>query len=125
MPAWLWVWGPAFAQMVAIFILSNQPKLPSLPGGLTSYTGHLIGYAILGAAMLRAVVGARWSGVTPRLAVIAWALSTAYGVTDELHQSFVPGRVADLGDLRADAVGAAAGVAACWAWGIIARRSDV
>src|SRR5688572_22446263 len=31
---WLWNWGPALLQMAAIFVLSNQPRLPSLPGGL-------------------------------------------------------------------------------------------
>jgi len=54
----------------------------------------------------------------------AVAITTAYGCSDEWHQSFVPGRDADLRDVWADAVGAVAGAAACWAWGIIRSRSD-
>jgi VanZ family protein len=36
-------------------------------------------------------------------------LSSLYGVTDELHQAFVPGRVASIGDLVADSIGAFTG----------------
>ncbi|GAB0056414.1 hypothetical protein SIID45300_00721 [Candidatus Magnetaquicoccaceae bacterium FCR-1] len=37
----------------------------------------------------------------------AWVYAVGYGVTDEWHQLFVPGRYADLLDLLADATGAA------------------
>ena len=37
------------------------------------------------------------------------ALGTSYGALDELHQSLVPGRSAELGDWLADAVGVALG----------------
>lgn len=35
-----------------------------------------------------------------------WAIAVAYGLSDEFHQSFVPGRQADALDLLADSVGA-------------------
>ena len=43
---------------------------------------------------------------------------------DEFHQSFVPGRSAELYDLYADAIGAIIGTAACCAWGIISRSPE-
>jgi len=43
-------------------------------------------------------------------AALAWALGTAWGLVDELHQAFVPGRSTDALDLLADAVGAAIAV---------------
>ena len=40
---------------------------------------------------------------------IGVGLAIAYGISDEIHQSFVPGRDASVGDLIADSVGAALG----------------
>ena len=42
-----------------------------------------------------------------------------YGVSDEVHQMFVPGRTAALDDVVADTIGAVVGTGACWAWGIL------
>lgn len=45
-----------------------------------------------------------------RIAVVAIALVSAYGASDEWHQQFTPYRSAkDLGDWTADTLGAAAG----------------
>jgi VanZ family protein len=43
------------------------------------------------------------------LLLAAALLSTGYGIVDEIHQSFVPGRQAGLDDVIADAIGAFAG----------------
>lgn len=40
----------------------------------------------------------------------AWGITTAYGVVDELHQSYVPGRDCSLFDLVSDGAGAALAV---------------
>jgi VanZ family protein len=45
-----------------------------------------------------------------RAAVIAVALATGYGATDEFHQSFVPGRGPAFSDVLIDLVGASLGV---------------
>lgn len=108
---WLWVWGPAIAQMAVIFILSSLSGVPSLPGGLTDYTGHVIGYALLGTLALRGFAQARWGGVNWASGRRAFALAVIYGITDEFHQMFVHMRTASLADWFADAIGAAIGVA--------------
>jgi VanZ family protein len=41
-------------------------------------------------------------------------MAVAYGLTDELHQSFVPDRNGRLDDVVTDALGAAVGVAIAW-----------
>ena len=41
----------------------------------------------------------------------AWALTTAYAATDELHQLFVPGRTGRIIDVGIDAAGALLGIA--------------
>jgi VanZ family protein len=113
---WAWIWLPALAQMAAIFVASSLSQLPSLPGGLTNHTGHFVGYALLGALLLRALAHARWSGVTRYTAILAWLGSVAYGITDEMHQAFVPTRTPALDDLAADAIGAAVGIGAVLLW---------
>lgn len=51
--------------------------------------------------------------------IMAAALAAIYGATDELHQSFVPGRSMDIFDWFMDALGAVAGAyTAAW----IARK---
>jgi VanZ family protein len=79
---------------------------PLLPEGLSDKSGHFLGYAILSALLLRALAGGRVSGITWRAALLAILLSTVYGVSDEFHQSFVPGRSPDAADVLADALGA-------------------
>jgi VanZ family protein len=120
-PAFLW--GPVALHMVLIFVASSISELGALPGGMSDKSGHGIGYGILGAVLVRALAGGRVNGVTWRRAGLAVLLATLYGVTDEFHQSFVPGRSPDRFDVLADCLGAAvtvvviAGVAR--AWGIL------
>jgi len=113
---WLWNWGPALLQMAAIFVLSSQSRLPSLPGGLTGVSGHFIGYFILAVAFVRGFARGRWTGVTARVATWAWVASAAYGASDEFHQRFVPGRDSSIADWVTDLAGAAVGVALALAW---------
>ena len=55
-----------------------------------------------------------WAVVGPPRPVRAALVVTAilvFAVSDEWHQSYVPGRVASLADLRLDAMGIALGIA--------------
>jgi VanZ family protein len=109
-----WLWGPVVAQMVLIFVASSISNLGELPGGMSDKSGHSIGYALLGGLLLRALAGGRLSGITWRVVFAAIGLATLYGVSDELHQMFVPGRTSDRYDVVADAVGATIAVAGGW-----------
>ncbi len=68
---------------------------------------HFGEYAVFGLLLRRAFLQ---QGGRAGAHAAAWALSAAvvYGALDEIHQAFVPGREAELGDLAADACGAAA-----------------
>jgi VanZ family protein len=101
--------------MGLIFAASSIPDLTSLPGNVSDKTGHNIGYALLAALLVRALARGQRSKVTARCALFAAVLATAYGVTDEFHQSFVPGRSPDVQDVLADAEGAAAASLGAWA----------
>jgi VanZ family protein len=120
-----WVWGPAVAQMIAIFVASSIPDLTELPGGISDKTGHFVGYALLGLLVARALAGARLRAVTPGATLLAIALSSCYGATDEFHQRFVHGRSPDVHDWIADTLGALAGALLVALAGWVARRRAV
>lgn len=112
--------------MAAIFALSSLSQPPS-PPEVNDKTLHFAAYGGLGLVTLRAMAGGQGAGVTLGAAAAAWAVATAYGVSDEVHQRFVPGRTSDPADVLADALGAAAAIAG--AFGIIqgsraVRRRD-
>jgi VanZ family protein len=118
------LWLPVVAYMGLIFFLSAQSN-PPLPPQVSDTQGHSIGYMGLAVTVTRALAGGLWTGASGGAAAGAWAIAAAYGATDEWHQSFVPGRTADVHDWYADALGACVGAGACWAWGIIRSRTDV
>lgn len=91
--------------MAVIFGLSSLPG-GAVPGRYGSL-GHFAVYAVLGGLYFTALA-ARMPRM--RAAWIAIAIASAYGVTDEFHQSFVPGRVPDPADWLVDTAGAAAAV---------------
>jgi VanZ family protein len=111
--------------MAGIFWLSSQSVLPGasvLPDWLNhDWLHHGTAYAGLAMVVVRALAGGRLRAVGTASLVGAWAFATAYGFTDEWHQSFVPGRTADPRDLLADGVGAALGLGLVRAWSIIRR----
>ena len=106
------LWGPVALYALAIFVESSISHVPAFPSGFTDKDGHGLLYAGLAVLVLRAASGARWDGLTLRAATTAVAFAAVYGITDEFHQWFVPGRTADVYDWVADCAGAAAGVVA-------------
>lgn len=124
-----WLWGPVVLQMALIFAASSIPNLQHLPGGISDKSGHSIGYALLAGFLLRAFAGGRLRGVTWARGVLAIVLATLYGLSDEFHQLFVPGRSSDRYDVVADCLGASLAVALGWLanavrrWGILDSSS--
>jgi VanZ family protein len=104
------LWLPVVAYMAAIFVLSSLPTIPP-PLGLRGIDKpeHYIAYAGLAAIVMRAVRGTRPGWRLGVVAVVAIAISAAYGATDELHQFFVPTRCCDILDWTADVLGAITG----------------
>lgn len=82
--------------------------------------GHVTEYAILAALLLRGLH--RDSGaLSPRHALWALAIASAYAALDEYHQSFVASRTGSPSDILIDASGALLGVVIWW-W-VIAHRT--
>jgi VanZ family protein len=114
-------WGPAIAWFALIFVLSSQPSLPS-PSHVSDKQAHAVTYGVLAVLCLMGITGWRWRRVAGASLLAAFVIAVVYGVSDEFHQSFVPGRTPDVADVVADAVGAALALAAAWAWAILLGR---
>jgi VanZ family protein len=103
----------AVAWAAAIYWVSSRSNpFPFLPSRLFSFDKvlHAGAYAVLGGLVAASLARTRlWPG---RAVLLAIVLATAYGASDELHQSRVPNRDADPADLLADATGAVLGAAA-------------
>ena len=108
------LWGPVALYMALIFALSSIHSPPQLPSAIGDKGGHAMLYSGLAALIVRALAGG-WRPFGGGIAVVAVLYSTLYGVSDELHQLFVPTRTADVNDLAADAVGAAVTVGVLYA----------
>jgi VanZ family protein len=109
-------WGPAVAWMAVIFALSAQPGLrisddPGVDGPFRHFA-HVVAYAALAMLLVRGLSGEVRYPWTWRLIVAAVAIATLYGVSDEIHQTYVPLRTGHLIDVGWDLIGATVGVAA-------------
>ena len=80
----------------------------------------MVAYGVFGILWYRAFrfAGGTWSA--SRAVALAIVASALYGVTDEVHQYFVPMRQADPWDVAADAAGATIAAVSCEWW--FARR---
>lgn len=104
-------WLPALVYMALIFILSSIPTLASYSKHLPfrDKGAHFLEYAILGALTTHAAGRTFPELHRGRVFLFGVMLATLFGVSDELHQAFVPGRRADFGDIIADFLGAIVG----------------
>lgn len=90
--------------MMFIYVLSSQSSLPmpELFSG-EDLLVHAAFYAVLGVFLAYSLAPPQIA--TWRRILFLTILVTAYGVFDEYHQSFVPGRDASAWDILADGLG--------------------
>jgi VanZ family protein len=97
--------------MASIFAVSSIHL--EVPAALRPMYGdkaiHALEYAILGYLCAQAALRT-WPDRAPlRAALVGVLVALGFGLSDELHQAFVPGRSADALDLLADGAGATLG----------------
>jgi VanZ family protein len=131
---WLLAWLPAVLWAGVIFGLSSIPgtQLPPVDLPQADKLAHLLVYSVLGALVLRGVRRKRFDrGATPvdfdvgagaRVGAdfrrrwgdfaVSIALTTLYGISDEIHQHWTPNRTPDWHDVVADLSGAGLGALA-------------
>jgi VanZ family protein len=104
---------PVIVFAIGIFILSSIPKLnpPDLGFKIQDKFYHFLFYAVFGHLVARSFFFLEFSQRFHRhYLVFAIVFSVVYGLSDEMHQYYVPGRFCSLGDFVADGLGAVTGV---------------
>ncbi len=99
-------WLLVIAYACLIFYLSSQPYV-SIPPEIEEIDPeniilHICEYSILGFLLLKATGEEKL--------FLSFALGSFYGITDEIHQSFVPNRTSSPIDAIADSVGVIIGI---------------
>jgi len=94
--------------MGIIFYLSRQPydfaELPPLLG--VDKLLHIIAYSSLAGTFLYGLQPFIHSSNRSVIAVVIVLFCIIYGISDEFHQSFIPGRFPSIWDVLADGLGA-------------------
>ncbi len=107
------LWGPPILYALVIFYLSSQSNpLPGLRLHVWDKALHALEYGGFAALLARALRGEGASHMTAMIGALV--IASAYGASDEWHQSFVPGRDSSIFDWMADTIGGAT-LAACGA----------
>lgn len=101
------IWLPTVAYCGLIFYLSSltipieieQMKLPDK-------ALHFIEYGVLSILFFFSLKKSMPDHNIKTIALLSILFSSLYGVSDEIHQYFVPGRESSMGDVMADFIGA-------------------
>ena len=111
-----WKWLPLILWMIAVFLVSNQPKaaIPRVPESvqervreglvwptidldvLVKKGGHVVAFGLMALFGWYATGSLWW----------AFTIAAAYAVTDEIHQIFILERTARFSDVLLDCLGA-------------------
>jgi VanZ family protein len=102
-----WLWPVLLATVIVCASGRGQVAAPDIVN--FDKAAHFAIYGLLATLVAR-------NGFVPGRAWVPIVAVSLFGLTDEWHQSFTPGRSVDLVDWLADTVGAAVAVAAYAGW---------
>lgn len=110
-------WLPPIVYCLAIFIQSSHPGLERMPDvRFLDKLLHFGAYGLLGILFFRAYETLPIKDNQKLLVFISIASATLYGISDEIHQYFIPFRHADILDGVANAAGSICGVYLYYRW---------
>ena len=110
-------WLPLIVACTAIFIQSSFRGPERMPDvRFFDKLLHFGAYAVLGILFYRAYETLPLKGNYNLLIFISIVSATLYGISDEIHQYFVPFRHADMMDVVANTIGSICGVYGYYRW---------
>ena len=100
-------WLPVYLYAILIFLYSSLSQPPLRPKILhADKLLHIAEYAIFGFLLARAAKNSSALRLRTNFRSFAVIFAVLYGLSDEWHQYFVPGRQAEMLDIIADGIGA-------------------
>lgn len=100
-------WFPVYVYAGLIFLYSSQSVIRLAPRILhEDRLLHFVEYTILSFLIARAAMNSSSLKLKVHFRLFAVILAFVYGISDEFHQYFVPGRIPDILDVFADGAGA-------------------
>jgi len=110
MKKFLRYWLPVWLFCIAIFVQSSFPSSEKLPDfNYSDKLLHIGAYAVLSMLFFRAITAGNPGWRPAFIAMSCIVFTTLYGISDEIHQHFVPSRTGDVKDMVADFIGGAVG----------------
>lgn len=112
MKKFLIFWGPTIAWMGVIFYFSSRGQITSSAVDWQDFTlkktAHFVEYFILSVLFYRSLRG---TTNLQRKGLLFWTVVVCviYAISDEIHQSFSPGRTPTMRDVIIDTIGSLAG----------------
>jgi VanZ family protein len=104
-------WFPILIYTLLIFIQSAYPSPQRIPEFLyRDKVLHFAAFAVLGALFFRAFMTLRIKDRIYLVIILSILLSSLYGISDEIHQHYIPYRQSDPADAIADILGSVCGV---------------
>ncbi len=110
-------WLPLIVYCLAIYIQSARPSPERIPDvQFFDKILHFAAYGLLGILFFRAYKTLPLKNYKNLLIFISIGSATLYGISDEIHQYFVPFRQADIMDAIANSIGSICGVYTYYRW---------
>jgi VanZ family protein len=107
----LLVFTPLVVYWIVLLAATSIPaaSMPSI--GVADKLNHFLAYFVLSVLLfLTLLFQEKFDLSLSRIAIYTFLISTVYGVLDEVHQMFIPGRSAEFLDWVADSIGGGLGV---------------
>ena len=95
-----------------IYYVSSIPSVavPSLGIDFEDKLIHIVVYFVFGWLLIRALHFGKQEPISKKILIFSVILGLLYGLSDELHQYFIPGRFSEFWDWLADGIGILLGI---------------
>ena len=121
----LYYWLPVILYCLAIYIQSDLPASEHIPSfEFSDKVLHFFAYAVMGILFYRAYQTLRIKDNPQMLLLFSVVSASVYGISDEIHQYYVPFRDASFLDVIANILGAVCGVYLYHLWIFYRNRNQ-